>query len=302
MIKPISRKALNAALCLYALDVLERLDLAADVTKQQVVQRLGVARSYAYQLVPKVEAALDRVLDQTPDDRAAAARAAEVLALQVRNAVLEYRVEHPGAWVCGGRTTYTKDLVAFIVELATRSIGPSMTQADFADACGIPLPTLKDWWANAARQLALPLAPAPPDAPSESTPPPASEPEPLPSPPELELGPSPELVPDPEPPPSSPAASDPADAGTLGLSADMLRIVAEYETWHGALPAFVDHLRSLGLRYGRQMVTQILCPQRRCRTFPPVPVPGECPEQRNQPNATSHLSAADGWNVLDTRR
>jgi hypothetical protein len=240
MIKPLSRKALNASVCLYALGVLERAGLPAGVTKQQVVQRLGVSRSYAYDLVPKVEAALDHVLDRAPDDRAAAASAAERLALKVRNAVLEYRVEHPGAWVCGGRTTYTKDLVAFILELATRSIGPSMTQADFADACGIPLPTLKDWLADAARQLALPFAPAPspPDAPSESTP-------------------SPELE-DPEPPPSSPAASDPADADTLGLSADMLRIVAEYETWHGSLPAFVNHLRSLGIRHGRERVTQIL--------------------------------------------
>jgi len=275
MIKPLSRKAMDAAVCLYALGVLERAGLPAGVTKQQVVRQLGVARSYAYDLVPKVEAALDHVLDRAPDDRAAAASAAEVLALKVRNAVLEYRVEHPGAWVCGARTTYTKDLVAFILELATRSIGPSMTQAAFADACGIPLPTLKDWWADAARQLALPFAPAPspPDAPSESTPPPASElepeppepelernpeSEPPPSPPEPELGPSPELGPDPEPPRSSAATSDPADADTLGLSADMLRIVAEYETWHGTVPAFVDHLRSLGIRHGRQMVTQIL--------------------------------------------
>jgi len=220
------------------LNIFKRIDIACQISKQQVVQRLGVARSYAYELVPKVEAALDCVLDQAPDDRAAAARAAEVLALEVRNAVLEYRVEHPGAWVCGGRTTYSRDLVAFILELASRSLGPSMTQADFADACGIPLPTLKDWWAAAARQLALPFA-------SETEP----EPEPA-------SAPAPETEPAPAPAPSSEPAPD--DADTLGLSADMLRIIAEYERWHGTLPAFVDHLRSLGLRRGREMVTQIL--------------------------------------------
>ena len=44
MIKPISKKALNAAVCLYALGVLERAGLPAGVTKQQVVRLLGVAR------------------------------------------------------------------------------------------------------------------------------------------------------------------------------------------------------------------------------------------------------------------
>jgi hypothetical protein len=223
------------------LNIFKRIDIACPISKQEVVRKLEVARSYAYELVPKVEAALARGFDEAPDQDVID-KTAELLCMQVRTAVLEYRIEHPGAWVCGGRTTYTKDLVAFILELAARSIGPSMTQADFADACGIPLPTLKDWWADAARQLTLPFAlaaPPPPNVPSESTSPPA---------PELE----------PEPPPSSPAAPDPADADTLGLSADMLRIIAEYERWHGTLPGFVDHLRSLGLHYGRERVTQIL--------------------------------------------
>ena len=134
-----------------------------------------------------------------------------------------------------------------------------MTQADFADACGIPLPTLKDWWADATRQLALPFAPTPKSAPEQ--PPPPTPPESTPPP---EPTPGPEPAPEP-PPPSSPepasgpeVAPEPPDANTLGLSADMLRIIAEYERWHGTLPAFVDHLRSLGLHYGREMVTQIL--------------------------------------------
>ena len=109
MIKPLSSNALDAALCLYALDVLKRIGLAGNVSKQEVVRRLDVARSYAYELVPRVEAALARGLDQAPDENAAA-KVAELLKLEVRTAVLEYRVEHPGAWVCGGRTTYTKNL------------------------------------------------------------------------------------------------------------------------------------------------------------------------------------------------
>jgi hypothetical protein len=239
MIKSPSKTALDAAACLYALGVLKRVGLAGDVSKQEVAQRLGVARSYAYELVPKVEAILARELADASDVDAVA-KAAELLKLEVRIAVLEYRVEHPSAWVCGGRTVYSTDLVAFILDLASRSLGPSMTQANFADACGIPLPTLKDWWADAARQLALPFAPT-------------SEPPPPPTPPE------PASAPAPAPEPALAAVpTDATDADSLGLSADMLRIVTEYESWHGSLPAFVGHLRSLGLRYGRQMVTQIL--------------------------------------------
>lgn len=231
-------------MCLYALGVLRRIGIATEVSKQEVVRKLDVARSYAYELVPRVEAALARGFDETHGDDAVAV-ATELRILKVRTAVLEYRVEHPGCWVCGGRTVYSADLVTFILCLASSSLGLSMTQADFADACGIPLPTLKDWWADATRQLALPFAP------SSKPPPPPTPPEPAPEPEQ----PTPSS---PVPEPAATAAPEPTDADGLGLSADMLRIVAEYERWHGSLIAFVDHLRSLGLHYGRQMVTQIL--------------------------------------------
>lgn len=219
-----STAAREAALCLCALNIFKRVDIACQVSKQEVVRKLEVARSYAYELVPELEAVLAGPGD-APDE--GAVKADELRKLEVRNAVLEYRVAHPGAWVCGGRTVYSADLVSFVLELASRSLGPTMTQADFADASGIPLPTLKDWWANADRRLAISFAPEPVPPLSSSAPEPAPE----------------------------PAL---AENDTLGLSADMLRIVAEYEHWHGTLPAFVDHLRSLGLRYGRQMVTQTL--------------------------------------------
>jgi len=256
----------DAAVCLYALGVLKRVGLAADLSRQVVIRRLDVARSYAYELVPKVEAALARGFDEAPDQDVVD-KTAELLCLQVRTAVLEYRLEHPGCWVCGGRTNYSTDLVAFILDLASRSIGPSMTQAAFATACGVPLPTLKDWWANAARQLTLPFSVAA-----------ASDPPPPPPPPEPPPDPAPEVRPEPpapEAPLPQPPASDSPGADTLGLSADMLRIIAEYERWHGSLPDFVDHLRGLGLRHGRQMVTQILhlAAARKLLRRPPPPPP-----------------------------
>lgn len=267
MIKSPSTTAVDAAVCLYALGVLKRVGLAADVSRQEVIRRLDVARSYVYELVPKVEAALARGFDQAPDQDVVD-KPAELLCLQVRTAVLEHRLEHPGCWVCGGRTNYSQQLVAFILELASRFIGPSMTQAAFATACGVPLPTLKDWWANAARQLTLPLSEA---AASDPPPPPPSSPEPPPD-PAPAVRPEP---PAPEAPSSQPPASDSPGADSLGLSADMLRIITEYERWHGSLPDFVGHLRGLGLCHGRQLVTQILhlAAARKLLRRPPPPPP-----------------------------
>lgn len=247
MIKPRSTSVLQAAICLCALDVLKRLDLARDVSKQQVVQKLGVARSYVYDLYPKIEAAVARGLDDKRDEESI--DGPELRRLEVRNAVLEYRLEHPGCWVAGGRTVYSPELVAFVLELASKSIGPRMSQADFAAACGIPLPTLKDWLADKARQLALPFVPAAPAAP--------------PAPPE---------------PTTSPATSpQPADGEQpdLGLSLEMKRIIAAYENWQGTLPAFVLYLRGLGLHYGRERVSQILhlAAKRKLLRRPPPPPP-----------------------------
>jgi len=265
MIKSRLTPALNAALCLVALDVLKRVGLAADVSKQAIVAKLGVARSHVYELVPKVEAALEGGLQLRGDD-GSAALAAEVRFVKVRNAVLDYRLAHPGCWVSGGRTVYSGDLVAFIVALADTSIGPQMTQATFAEACQIPLPTLKDWRAHAARQLALPLG-------AQSAP--LSE---APSPVQAAVPPSEPSSSPPAQSPSAPAqdsttaaADATADAAELVLSADLLRIVAEYERWQGSMPAFVNHLRSLGLRYGRQLVTQVLhlCAARKILRRPP---------------------------------
>ena len=261
MIKSRSRTALAAAVCLCALDVLKRVGLARDVSKQEVIRKLGVARSYAYELVPKIEAALERGLEEAPDEESFS-KAAELRRLEVRTAVLEYRLEHPGSWVCGGRTVYSPELISFVLALASKWIGPQMTQADVAAACGIPLPTLKDWLADKARQLALPFAPAP-DAPAAPLPEAREPVTPLP-PPSSE-----------PPPPPSPSPQPSESESDLGLSLEMKRIIAEYEPWQGSLPAFVLHLRSLGLSYGRERVSQILhlAAARKLLRRPPPPPP-----------------------------
>ena len=209
MLSSRSTAAREAALCLCALNIFKRIDVGCQISKQEVIRRLDVARSYAYELIPKVEAALARGFDVAPDQDVVD-KTTELSCLQVRTAVLEYRLEHPGCWVCGGKTNYSTDLVAFILDLASRSIGPSMTQAAFATACEVPLPTLKDWWANAARQLTLPF--------SEAA---ASDPPPPPPPPEPPPDPAPEVQPEP-PPPEAPSPQPPA-SGSLG--ADQPRVL-----------------------------------------------------------------------------
>lgn len=296
MIKPRSATAVQAAVCLYALDVLKSVGLATDVAKQQVIRKLEVSRSYVYELLPKIEAAMARGFDETRDEQSIA-EAAELRRLRVRTAVLEYRLEHPGSWVCGGRTVYSPELISFVLGLASERSGRQMTQADFAAACGIPLPTLKDWLADKTHQLPLPFAAdakAPP-----ATSPALPSPEPQPPPPSTSTAPvrAPSVAqrpsetasvglsldapdgpataapsptsPSPEPQPPSPSTSaasesapsvaqQPSEAASISLSLEMQRIVTEYEGWQGSLPAFVLHLRSLGLHYGREIVSQIL--------------------------------------------
>jgi hypothetical protein len=54
------------------------------------------------------------------------------------------------------------------------------------------------------------------------------------------------------------ADTDATTAAPTMFSLEMLRIIREYERWDGSLPTFVDHLRELGLRWGREHVTQLL--------------------------------------------
>ncbi len=210
---------LEAAVCLTAFGILRRLGLAPGVSSGEVCQRLEVARSYAYEQRDQLAALLERGFSERECTGCLdAKRKLRLKAVTV--AVLEYRVTHSGAWGDGDRTVYSAELRAFVLKLALEQ--GDLEQADFAEACGIPLPTLKMWWAAARRPGAPPpVGDAPPAAAAPSTP------------------------------------HEPAGLG--GLPIEMLRIVAEYERWEGTLHAFVAHLREdLKLRYGRAQVTQIL--------------------------------------------
>jgi len=136
----------EAALCVLALPILHRLGQAHGTASSETVRRLGVARSFAYERATRLAAVLEQGLDASRVSGEPEVR--EDLRLTIEVDVLRYRVSHPGCWVEGGRTVYSPDLRRFVLELATRhGLGRVLEQGAFAAACGLPLPTLKDWLA-----------------------------------------------------------------------------------------------------------------------------------------------------------
>jgi hypothetical protein len=155
-------QGLEAALCLWALITLRRLGLRVPFSFSEVTRRLGVARSVAYEQLVKLRALIER---EDVRARAEASPAHPDVRLRIENAVLRYRVEHPGSWLSGGRTVYSEDLRAFVLALAQREgVGERLTQEEFAAACGIPLATVKPWWAAQRTSAAPAVSAAPPAA------------------------------------------------------------------------------------------------------------------------------------------
>ena len=232
--------ASDAAVCLLALAVFRRLGLAAGVSACEVLRRLGVARSYAYEQRDRLTALRER----GEEERGCGAcrdAAQEARLLTIANSVLRYVRDHPGAWEGGKRNVYSAGLRAFVLQLGDEhGIGRDLEQADFAVACEIPLPTLKAWWTErAARPPLSAEAPEPPAEPQQH-------------------------------------AAPPDDAALAGFTLEMLRIIRDYESWNGTLEAFVAHLRDdLRLHYGRERVTQLLhlAAARKLSRKPPPPPP-----------------------------
>ncbi|HTP20826.1 MAG TPA: hypothetical protein VMJ65_14555 [Solirubrobacteraceae bacterium] len=337
------KPALEASLCVLALTVIRRIGIVPAVSASEVIDRLGVARSYAYERVPPLRALLEREEGETPP---VTVTEPCCVPLRLENEVLRYRLEHPGSWLPGGRTVYSDDLRTFVLSLAHREgVGERLTQEEFASACGISLATLKPWWA-AQRAAPLPTSPAAPadaatngaenDAgnglaaddtaapsppatgaasvdvpvtasanghasPAEAAASPTAEQAPTNAaatrgaendaghgPAADETGtPSAPTVPSPPatgaastdmPVPESAEAADSsvqATSPTTGFTLEMLRIIAEWDGWRGSFDAFVrQHLRALGLHYGKETVSQLLhlaAVRKLTRREPPAP-------------------------------
>lgn len=268
---------MKAALCFVALDVLHDLDLGERPSKLAVAERLGVTRSYIYERQPWLErhlAQLDWNAPEAPATGTDATDQEELLRLRVQNAILRYRVEHPGAWSSGEHNTYSPDgLRPFVLQLADDvGVGERLTQSLFAEYVEIPLPTLKDWW-SAARASGEPASMEDSDPPTPDAPRGRSM-----SPEETTASPSPTPEPGADPTGAeTTSASTPSATATvaeLSLSLEMIEIIKLYNKWDGTLRAFVRHLRDEhDLPYNRGEVTEILhmAAERKLLRRPPPP-------------------------------
>ncbi len=287
VIKP----AVQAAICLHALAILRRLGFVLHISAVEVLRTLGVARSTAYEHLTRLSAMLEdgnagAVLpSQSPNS--------EMQLMRIKNAVLQYRVEHLGCWNDGGRTVYTDELRAFVLALATREgVGERLTQEQFAEACGIPLPTLKPWWA--AQRATAPVT-----SDTQSAEPSITSAQPVLTPetntqdsvesaalPTMTTVASTEIdgagdVHDSDES-NGVASADRTEAlpaepsPTAGFTLEMLRIVKEWENWHGPFVTFVrEHLRKLGIHHGKKLVSDLLhlaAARKLLRRPPPKPM------------------------------
>ncbi len=225
--------ALQAAVGLEALAMFRQLGLPCAITSSELCAQLGVTRSYAYEQRDRLRTSLER----DPTTQACEACRDKDHAIRchaITIAVLEYRATHPGAQVEGRRTVYSDGLRELVVSLAEANA--ELEQVALADACRIPLPTFKQWRAQAQ-----------PNANASSAPPPVTN---VQTP--ADPGAAPVAV-------APPAAESSTPTPTAGFSLEMIRIIREYERWEGSLPAFVEHLRRhLDLHWGREHLTQLL--------------------------------------------
>jgi hypothetical protein len=251
----------EAALCLLALPILKRIGLALDVSGREAVARLDVARSHAYEVAGRLPTLF---CANEPAANACAGHVEERRRLRIQVAVLEYRVVNAGSWCSGGRTVYHDDMRAFVLDLAKRhGVGTEMTQADFAFACGIPLPTLKDWWTEERTQKRAQLDLFASSAtPTEVVEPPVvAEPSNDISDINNEntspLAPSPELVPGAADTSSVsvPSTSEPV---SISFSLEMCELIRKYDVWQGTFNAFYRELRQNGFRHGKTWLRGVL--------------------------------------------
>lgn len=266
--------ALQAALGLEALAMFRQLGLACTISASEVCQRLDVTRSYAYEQRDRLRSSLER----DPTTRTCETCGDHERALRrhaITIAVLEYRVAHPGAWVEGRRTVYSDGLRTLVVSLAEANA--ELEQAELVDACRIPLATFKQWRAQARTDTdAASATPLDANAQSANTnAAPATSLDASGQSANTNAAPATSLDATAQSANTNAASATPLDATAPSantnantdattaaptmFSLEMLRIIREYERWDGSLPAFVDHLRdNLGLRWGREHVTQLL--------------------------------------------
>jgi hypothetical protein len=145
----LEHKTLLLAVLLIARRIQQLLELQPGASASELARQLGAHRTSAYEQARRVLTVLGELATASPGRPPKAAPSAEesMRHLELRNAVLEYRVAHPGAWVEGprGRTEYSPELKRFLL---SRREAWGGTLESFARATGVPLDTLRDWLAK----------------------------------------------------------------------------------------------------------------------------------------------------------
>lgn len=157
--------SLHAALLLLARDHIPD-DSEAPRTVEEIMTLTGAHKSQAYTLRNRLRELLPTVLSTPgrPFNAPPEPKTREGVLVAVR----DYLIAHPGAVLGGGvRKVYSDGFRRFVLGLqAPSQPGERLSEAELADAVGIPFGTLKDW----LRIPTLRPAPPPADSPPEPAP------------------------------------------------------------------------------------------------------------------------------------
>jgi hypothetical protein len=133
----------SAGLLLSAIALLEAHGFQAPSTKQVLVAT-GAGRSTAYKVKAAIEGFLPVLLQPPGRPKAVPVEPGHPGLLAIAKALLAFSNDHPGC-VSGtdARRRYSDGYRHLVLDLAEQHA--DLRLPDFADACNIPLPTLKDW-------------------------------------------------------------------------------------------------------------------------------------------------------------
>ncbi len=119
-------------------------DVCRSLSIDDIIELSGVSRSQAYELFPRLLDACATL--HRPVGRPAATTECHA-SFSVACRVRDYLARHPGTVSgAGARRQYSEPFRAFIIDLsAAGQPAADLTVDQFANACGVPLGTLKDW-------------------------------------------------------------------------------------------------------------------------------------------------------------
>ncbi len=138
----------RGALLLGAIAEMKRLGLPHP-SASEALTALGVGRSQAYALMPRLE---ERLGDLVASPVRAPEPPPRPITQEIATQVLNYVYEHAGAVSGSGRRrSYSQGFRLFVIEVAAAH--PLLRREELARAIALPLPTLNDWLRGGLREL-----------------------------------------------------------------------------------------------------------------------------------------------------